>query len=199
MPQEFFQILSQSAHDFQHIVWPIVNRFPIVGGGTLKPVEAVSEASFKDELDLLAGIDAWQIITNAPAIRGLASRVQWGPKPYNTFSIRYQLPSGKPTEFSKRLTSIRNKDNGHLFPHLTIQAYLDSQSGNVLSCAAIKTEDLFAKAAMLAEGMALENNKNPSLYGTQTIGDGTTFMYISWDYLRFHDSLAPENIFTRDP
>ncbi len=78
-------------------------------------------------------------------MRGLASRVQWGGR-YNTFSIRYRVPSGQPTEFAKRLTSIQNKDKGHLFPHLTVQAYLDQAGGNLLSCAVIETEALFSVA-----------------------------------------------------
>lgn len=194
MPNILNTNLSQSASDFQAIVWPVIFHFPVIGGGELKPVEAVSIESFKDDLDLLAGIDAWQIVRQTPMVRGLASRVQWGSN-HQTFSIRYSLPSGQPTEFHKRQQAIQNKDQGHLFPHLTVQAYLERQGGCLRSAAVITTEALIGAAARLVElGVAI-NSRRPELYGSIGNSDGTSFLYMSWSYLSHMNILASENIY----
>jgi hypothetical protein len=61
------QLLSQSASDFVNIVWPVVKELPLIGGGQLQPVEASSDAEFAKTLDMLAGIDAWQVLTSPAA------------------------------------------------------------------------------------------------------------------------------------
>ena len=193
MNNPLLQALSQSAADFQNVVWPVVSRFPLVGGGTLRPVEAVATADFKDDLDLLAGIDAWQVDRGIPMMRGLASRVQWGGR-YDTFSIRYRLPSGQPTEFAKRLTSIQNKDKGHLFPYFTVQAYLDQAGGNLLSCAVIETEALFSVAQDMDNKGIFKNSYYQDKFGIKTLSNGTEFIYLRWDFLLYHGILKTENM-----
>jgi len=193
MTNPLFQTLSQSAADFQHIVWPIASSFPLVGGGTLKPVEATATADFKDDLDLLAGIDAWQVDRGVPMMRGLASRVQWCGR-YDTFSIRYRVPSGQPTEFAKRLTSIRNKDQGHLFPHLTVQAYLEQPGGHLLSCAVVETAALYDVAQEMDNKGIFQNSFYPEKFGIKTLPNGTEFIYLHWDFLLYHGILKSENV-----
>lgn len=192
MNNPLLQVLSQSAADFQNVVWPVVSQFPVVGGGILRPVEAVATADFKDDLDLLAGIDAWQVDRGIPMMRGLASRVQWGGR-YDTFSIRYRLPSGQPTEFAKRLTSIQNKDKGHLLPHFTVQAYLDQAGGNLLSCAVIETEALFSVAQDMDNKGIFKNSYHQDKFGIKTLPNGTEFIYLQWDFLLYHGILKSEN------
>lgn len=63
---EIIAALSDSARDFQAVVWPQVAALPLVGGGTLRPVEAVAATSFKDELDLLA---CWRRTKTDPPVR----------------------------------------------------------------------------------------------------------------------------------
>lgn len=191
------KLMSQSANDFSKIVWPIASKLPLIGGGDIKPVEAVATNDFKDELDVLAGIDAWQIDPGTPMLRGLASRVQWNAQ-HNTFSIRLSLPSGQLTEFEKRRFSIANKEYGYLFPHITVQAYLDKHGGNLLSCAAITTENLFEAASRLVDGIALQRNRNPTLYGVRTLPCGTKFLYMSWNYLCHLNKLDTKNIYMAD-
>lgn len=186
------QALSQSAADFQNVVWPVVSLFPLVGGGMLRPVEAVATADFKDDLDLLAGIDAWQVDRGIPMMRGLASRVQWGGR-YDSFSIRYRLPSGQPTEFTKRLTSIHNKGKGYLFPHFTVQAYLDQHGGNLLSCAVIETEALFLAAQEMDDKGIFHNSYHPDKFGIKTLPNGTEFIYLQWEFLLYRGILKREN------
>lgn len=184
--------LSGSARDFQNIVWPLVSQTPLVGGGLIRPVEAVAEKNFKDELDLLAGIDAWQVQYTPSAMRGIASRVQWGGS-HDSFSVRTHLPSGNETEFQKRLRAIQNLDSGHLFPHLTIQAYLDASGGNLLAAAAIKTVDLINAAAMLVENRE-KLNYRPDFYGFIANPDGTEFLYMRWPYLIYKKLLNDQDI-----
>lgn len=193
MNNPLLQALSQSAADFQNVVWPVVSQFPLVGGGMLRPVEAVATADFKDDLDLLAGIDAWQVDRGIPMMRGLASRVQWGGR-YDTFSIRYRLPSGQPTEFAKRVTSIQNKGKGHLFPHFTVQAYLDQAGGKLLSCAVIETEALFSVAQEMDGKGIFKNSYHQDKFGIKTLPNGTEFIYLQWDFLLYHGILKSENI-----
>lgn len=177
--QLIVEALSDSASDFLNIVWPSISELPIVGGGQLQPVEAVAEKDFKDQLDLLAGIDAWQIQSNPSAIRGLASRVQWG-EPRKTFTIRTRSKGGGETELEKRARAIANRDNGHLYPHLTVQAYLDERRGNLLCAAVIKTTDLIARASFLKMNMKYNGN----WFGYVDNNDGSQFMYIAWEDLK---------------
>ena len=48
-PQHVMVGLSASATDFQTVAWPRIAQF--VGGGTIKPVEAVTADAFANELD----------------------------------------------------------------------------------------------------------------------------------------------------
>lgn len=193
MSTHITQDLSDSARDFRDIVWPAISAVPLVGGGDLRPVEAVAEKDFKDELDLLAGIDAWQIQYMPTAMRGIASRVQWRAC-HASFSIRTRLPSGNETEFHKRLRAIQNIDNGHLYPHLTIQAYLEQRGGELIAAAAIKTRSLIEAALALVEHREyLENNWNS--YGFITNPDGTEFLYMKWHYLESLGALDKQDIF----
>ena len=194
MNDPLLKVLSQSAADFQNVVWPLASTFPIVGGGTLRPVEAVATADFKDDLDLLAGIDAWQVDRGIPMMRGLASRVQWGGR-YDTFSIRYRLPSGQPTEFAKRITSIQNRDQGHLFPHFTVQAYLDQPGGKLLSCAVIETAALYMAAEEMDNKGIFQNSYHPDKFGIKKLLDGTEFIYLHWAFLIYRGILKEENAY----
>jgi len=145
----------------------------------LQPVEAVAETNFKDQLDLLAGVDAWQIQSNPSAIRGLASRVQCG-EPRKTFTIRTRSKGGGETQLEKRARAIANQAKGHLYPHLTVQAYLHEKKGNLLCAAVITTQDLISRASFLHANMKY----NGSWYGRIDNDDGSQFMYIAWDHLR---------------
>ena len=178
--QLIVKTISDSASDFVSVVWPSIATLSIVGGGQLQPVEAVAEKNFKDQLDLIAGIDAWQIQSNPSAIRGLASRVQWGI-PRKTFTIRTRSKGGGETELEKRARAILNRHNGHLFPHLTVQAYLDKKGGKLLCAAVIKTTDLISRASFLKVNM----KRNRNLYGYLENDDGSQFMYISWEYFQW--------------
>ena len=89
--------LNDSAFEFHRVVWPAIRD--LCGGGELIPVESVTETGFARQLDVAAGIDAWQLHTSE-GLRGLASRVQWvSGSAWNTFTIRRQRDSGTATEY----------------------------------------------------------------------------------------------------
>lgn len=184
-PQQIRDGLSNSASDFVKIVWPFIASAEGIGGGQIIPVEAVSPDDFAGELDILAGVDAWQIVQNKKGMRGIASRVQWGGD-YKSFTIRYSTPSGAETEFQKRLRAIQSPDEGYLFPHLTVQAFLDKQGGKILSVAAIPTRHIIQQAQKLIEWGRM-NNGSDSRYGVRYSPDGRGFLYLSWKYLAYSD------------
>lgn len=171
--------LSDSAFDFSRVVWPAISR--VVDGGEIIPVEAVAHRGFDKELDTLSGIDAWQLMHHRHAIRGIASRVQWG-KCWQTFTIRMARPSGVDTEYQKRLQALDNLDRGFLLPHLTIQGYVEKPKrfGQFVGGAVIKTSDLFALARDVVECGA-HANLQEKFWGYRTTYSCETLLWLHWD------------------
>jgi hypothetical protein len=184
-PQHILDGLSNSASDFVRIVWPNICAADGIGGGRIIPVEAVSADDFASELDVLAGVDAWQIVENNRGMRGIASRVQWGNN-FQSFSIRYSTPSGAETEFQKRLRALNNPDEGYLLPHLTVQAFLDRPGGQLLSVAAMPTRHLIEQAQKLI-GWGCMKDGSDTRFGVRQAPDGRGFLYLSWQYLAYSD------------
>lgn len=169
--------LSKSAAAFQDVVWPVIS--PELGGGELVPVESVTATSFAKALDMLAGVDAWQVCSTDGRMRGIASRVQWissDSKPWNSFTIRKSRATGATTEYEKRIYALKSIREGWVFPGLTVQAYLSSQSNELLSVAAIKTYDLFAHVLKGRRGVDYTERPNRQ--------DGNVFIAVFWDVLR---------------
>lgn len=154
------QAIQRSATEFKEVVWPAMG--PRLGGGELIPVESVTDSPVANALDMLAGVDLWYVYRGQ--IFPIASRVQYGGRAWNTFTIRYSRPSGVATEYHKRLESIKN---GSLYPRLTIQAYV--HNGRLLSAAAVDTQHLMQQA----ERYRHQVRHNPA--------DGATFVYVNWD------------------
>ena len=59
---EINKILKKSSLHFVEYVWPVIKDS--IGGGYIIPVEGVTESNFAKNLDVIAGIDAWQIFSN---------------------------------------------------------------------------------------------------------------------------------------
>lgn len=167
--------MSWSALAFQSIVWPAVQKS--CGGGTLKQVEGPRA----NVLDMYAGVDAWQVFEDETAMRGIASRVQYDTGksgyPYNTFSIR-KARSRSQTEYEKRLAAIMS-DRGLVYPHLTVQAYLDKLKQSVLSVAVCRTKDLY----LYVEKVGIESFRE-----IRNIDGSSTFIAIEWIALK-HDGV----------
>lgn len=133
--------LTDSAHDFLEFVWPAIKD--LCGGGELVPVEAVTATEFARMIDILAGIDAWQVADGQGGMRGIASRVQWGHS-WRTFTIRASRDSGARTEYEKRSWALEHQADGWLYPHLMSQGYVSEQrTGHLLSAAVARTADIF--------------------------------------------------------
>jgi hypothetical protein len=132
--------LKDSVKDFREQVAPVLEDWT---DGRNVSVEAVTDQEMANELDQTAGVDSWNV-KHDDIVRGVASRVQYlGSLPYDTppdtFTIRKERQSGVKTEFQKRLYAIR-KDG--LYPHWTVQAYVDEPGGELLSVGRVRTKDL---------------------------------------------------------
>ena len=174
--------LSDSAHDFLRVVWPVIR--PWCGGGELKPVEAVAPEEFERQLDVLAGIDAWQIVEDT-GIRGIASRVQW-PKDWNgepgwweTFTVRKQRATGTKTEWEKRKDALSGA-RGFIKPALLVQAYIrpPRREESLTYVCMCNADDLYALATDEMEGDAWYSEVNPQ--------DGNIFAVFKVRSLREH-------------
>src|SRR5947207_2449652 len=102
--------LSDSAFDMQRLVWPAIA--PWCGGGEFYPVESKADVSLAQDLDILAGIDGFQKIQQKCVMRGIASRIQWADKAWDTFTIRKSRSSGADTELKKRLYALAHRNDG---------------------------------------------------------------------------------------
>lgn len=156
--------LNDSAVDF-HRIWPYIS-IPL-GGGVLRTIENNVEDDFQTELDRFAGIDAIQTLPNRQ-LRTLATRVQWTHKSWDTFTVRRSRKTGSATEFVKRVEAMRE---GYLYPMMTIQAYLATKGGAILSVAACYTADLFD----------FIQEYEPFV---KTVSDGNTFYVVDWKDLK---------------
>lgn len=91
-------------------------------------------------LDQIAGYDGLQIWSSI--MRGFALRVQV-EKNYRTFSVREDRPTRAVTEYEKRVTAIELEQDGYMFPHWTIQSYVDRPGGNILSIGLARTREFY--------------------------------------------------------
>jgi len=176
---EWMNDLSWSVKAFQDIIWPRLNsQLP----GTLVHVEAATRPEMKhlvQQFDQLAGIDAW-VIEQQTGIRGLASRIQVCPsgKPFDTFTIRLSRDSGAKTEYAKRKEAI---EQGWLYPHLTMQAYITARNGGeLLSYGVAKTIDIFNLIAEVeAEMVKYPRWQSNRAYIRRT--NNASFWAVTWD------------------
>jgi len=156
--------LSDSAYDFKRLSWPIVRNW--LGGGELISVETVTDSKFTYQLDILAGIDAWQILQKK-GIRGIASRVQWvtknkwDKKPWKSFTQRASRTSGAKTELYKRLNAIKTKE-GWLYPEYVVHSYsTQRRTGDLLYICMVRIIGLYSYIDYRIRNNSLELLTNP--------------------------------------
>lgn len=142
MRTEVVRDLGDSAHDFLRVVWPAVSR--LMQGGRIDPVETTAIKNLQRDLDVLAGIDAWQMVDQQGVMRGVASRIQWGDKSWDTFTLRKDRPNGARTEVEKRMAAYTRPDEGWLMPTITVQAYIAKprRTGRLIRAGVCYTRDL---------------------------------------------------------
>jgi hypothetical protein len=135
--------LGNSARAFLDVVVPAIR--PLIGDGRIEPVENSADEGLKHDLDVLAGIDGWQLQDREGRMRGIASRIQWGDSSWQTFTIRRERENGNKTEWEKRLRAFLHPEAGWLLPALTVQAYLTlpKPGGKLIDVAVIRTADLY--------------------------------------------------------
>jgi hypothetical protein len=152
------QSIARSAIAFRDVVWPEISD--MMGGGDLVPVEDVTDSNMADCLDWYAGIDAW--LVQQPVMFGMASRVQFGGRAWDTFTVRASRPGGGAQELQKRARAIQI---GALYPKYTVQAYLDGE--RLLSAAVVETTHLID----LCYEHRGQQRRN---------ADGTWFRFVRW-------------------
>ena len=120
---------------FIEVAKPIIRNLI---GGNIMTVEG-SDCEVCQMLDTRCGTDYFQIYSADDVVYGVASRVQYG-YPYNTFTVRKRRASGAMTEYDKRRMAIKS---GGVYPFLTMQTYVDTNTREINSLAVMKTTDLF--------------------------------------------------------
>src|SRR6266702_375825 len=178
--------LSDSAFDMHRIVWNAIAEW--CGGGEYCPVETKADISLAKDLDILAGIDGFQKRPQRGVMRGIASRIQWGDKAWNTFTLRKSRSSKVDTELKKRLWQLAHRHEGYLYPHITVQAYITQRRvGDLLSVALAHTHELipYAYKAFATLGVFERQNRfNHTGVWEQTSrdedGSWSTFLAVDW-------------------
>lgn len=170
--------LRESTVAMERHVWPIIGDH--CGGGTLWRIEgdgSDDRAFSPGKLDELAGIDFVQE-SAAGVPLGLAARVQWvAPPPFETFTLRARVPSGRPTELDKRLAAYREDRHTPIWPEWTVQAYFDHAArARLLSVAVIQTVKVLDVIERGTEGAAWSRRVNET--------DGAEFVFVRWAALR---------------
>jgi len=158
--------LNRSVEAFNNVVWPQVKQW--FANATVRQIE---NSKTKDSLllDMLTGIDLWQISTMG--VKGIASRVQFNSN-YKSFTIRYRRSSGSLTEFIKRTEALYS-NSGNILPFYTMQAYV-YEPDIFLSGAIIETKDLFDYISSNAHDIDTRENRQ----------DDNIFKVAYWDKIK---------------
>lgn len=188
--------LGDSAHDFLRVVWPVIK--PWCRGGELKPVEAVAPQEFEKQLDTLAGIDAWQVVSGE-GIRGISSRIQWprrvdayarmcgprwpaqmsedGDQWWESFTIRKSRSNGATTEWEKRIRALDDVASGFIRPSLIVHAYIQRprRTGDLLYVCMCRADDLFRLASDDMRGDGKPDEGDRAWYLQTNPQDGNEF------------------------
>lgn len=157
--------LSWSSEVFDRLVRPEASRLL---GGQFEIVEAVTATGVAKTLDVLSGVDLW-LVRDGQGVRAVASRVQKTFKSWRTFTIRKARDSGAATEYEKRKHAFEHE---YLYPHLTLQAYVNQQADQLLGFAAMRTRSLWA---MIEAGQCTVNRTGANQNGQ------ASFYVVRWD------------------
>ncbi len=117
-------------------------------------------------LDNYSGVD-WVCRTPANQIFSIAARIQFD-RDWRTFTVRYKRPTGSATELEKRLDAVKND---FFYPTYTLQAYIDENKKQALSCGIVKTKVLYKYILENLDSLQIRTNKK----------DGVQFVFVKWD------------------
>lgn len=146
MSEDVQRRIGKSAEAFRRLVWPTIGG----GFGDVIPVESVSDSVFATEMDRRSGVDVW-LVSGDGHMRGLASRVQWPGRAFDTFTVRVRSRGGGRTEYEKRTQEIRsNRDGvgGVLSPYYVTQGYVSRDNTELLTAAIARMRDVIAAVEM---------------------------------------------------
>lgn len=133
--------MSTSARWFKTAVWPTIRSWFGPSGDVELHTTESQESPVATDLDIVSGIDHW-VTDGDRGMTSIASRVQYNPHhKHTTFTIRYDRPSGRDTEYQKRIRQLECED--YVLPTYTVQAYVDTVLERVYNVAAVRTEDLY--------------------------------------------------------
>jgi len=164
--------MRKSNQIFFNIVLPQIKN---ILKGNIYSIECSNKDGVKEKLDMEAGFD---FILSQPnkCINGIANRVQYikpGKNPFNTFTVRYKLESGRPTEYQKRKYAIKHEC---LYPKYTIQSYVEKGTNKLLSCSIARTKDIID---FIDKGFSIDGKTGKNQL------DNTEFKIIPWSKLFF--------------
>lgn len=153
---------------------PVISK--LLNGGELLAVEGTDDHVCL-MLDTTCGTDYFQVYKQRGLVWGIASRMQEidtgrFAKPFNTFTVRKARASGAVTEYEKRRLAIQN---GGVYPYLTMQGYVDKNSGELMSLGIAKTTDVMD---FVDKGLAAVKHT-----GQEQIGQAQ-FYVVGWDKFR---------------
>jgi len=175
--------IRRSAQLFRDRVWPKIVNCPLIGSGQILPVEGVTQIGFAKTLDMLAGIDAWQVRQEDGCMRGIASRVQEWPLdreqqsryPYHggTWTIRVTSRLGNDSELQKRLYAI-TAEGEWLYPAITVQSFLDADLRPICIGVCMTVPLILAANGKYQQNEILKPRN----------GQGEKFVYVIFDKLK---------------
>jgi hypothetical protein len=149
--QQWNKDLTKANKYFVELIQPVMEK---IFKAKFDIVETRADIVLCKKLDQNSGIDLF--CDNANGMRGMGLRVQNG-KSFGTFTIRKERDSGAKTEYEKRKFAIKND---YLYPHLTLQAYIDNNK--IEDFAVAKTKDIIQ---MIDSGFCKSNRTtNASFY-----------------------------------
>ncbi|MCP4674207.1 MAG: hypothetical protein GY854_01540 [Deltaproteobacteria bacterium] len=167
---------------FTDVVWPELS--PLIGGGEYLPVEAATTGELEKALDVLIGIDGYQINHERGFGRGVAARVSFVESSFDTFTVRYKRRNELMTEWDKRVKALdRLRRVGSDVPFFTVHAYVNLAGDQLLAACTVRTVDLIRYAKKW-----LDADRRDRLWIEINGRDGTQFLVIPWD------GLAAENV-----
>lgn len=162
--------MTDSAYDFGRVVWPAIAE-PIGGGRCLSiEHESMRGNVLAQPLDGLASLDCLHIQETEHRMRGMATRIQWCDKSWDSFTVRHERSTGAIGEYEK-LAHVLTSPGFYLYPALWIHAYLSEprRQGHLLAVGVCYTRNLWQ---FISGGFAYER-QNPA--------DGNTFYVVPWD------------------
>ena len=159
---------------FVDVARPIIRG--LLNGGETLAVEGDDNEVCR-MLDMTCGTDYFHVWDSKGLVWGVASRIQDynpdadrnGRGPFNSFTVRKARASGVKTEYEKRKYAIEHHG---VYPYLTMQAYINTKSGEVESLALVRTEDLMD---FVDKGLASERHTGAAQTGQ------AAFFVAYWD------------------